>query len=168
MLSTTSLLCPKNERQQSVNHFRPSILEIQGATRPQWCAIVQLAAFLGKYGYDKIGTMFQNDLQRSVNNLCAGIVDNLTWIEHRYTIMVQSTAIIWKNVSDDITSASSNSAPTLRQGSKRYRAIKCIMPFRNGVWRGQSLQSVLVFNFRNMHAMFHWSGYFPWSCSVNI
>jgi len=38
----------------------------------------------------------------------------------------------------------------------------------NGVLRGHSLQSVLVFNFTNMHAMSYWSDYFPCSCRVNI
>jgi len=42
------------------------------------------------------------------------------------------------------------------------------MRFPNGVLCGQSLQSVLVFNFTNMHAMSYWSDYFPCSCRVNI
>jgi len=67
--------------------------------------------------------------------------------------MILSTACIDKNACDDIASASYNSARTVRQGSERYTAINCIMPFPNGVLRGQSLQSVLVFNFTNMHAM---------------
>jgi len=83
MVPTTSPLCPKNERQQSVNDFRPSILENQGAMRPQRSTIVLLAAFLGKYAYDKIVTMSQNERQRSINDLCAGILDNLTGMEHR-------------------------------------------------------------------------------------
>jgi len=42
------------------------------------------------------------------------------------------------------------------------------MLFPNGVCRGQSLQSVLLFNFTNMHAMSYWSEYFPCSCRVSI
>jgi len=63
------------------------------------------------------------------------------------------SAFIGKNESDDIASASYNWAPTVRQGSKCYTAINCIMLFLNGVLRGQSLQFVLVFNFTNMDAM---------------
>jgi len=82
--------------------------------------------------------------------------------------MIVSTAIIGENVSDDIASATFNSAPMVRQGSERYTAMNCILPFLNGVLRGQSLQSVLVFNFTNMHAMSYWSDYFSCSCRVNI
>jgi len=82
--------------------------------------------------------------------------------------MILSTAFIGKNASDDIASASYNSAPTVHQGSEHYAAINCIMPFPNGVLCGQSLQSVLVFNFTTMHAMSYWSDYFPCSCRVNI
>jgi hypothetical protein len=62
-------------------------------------------------------------------------------------------AFVGKNATDDIASASYNLAPTVRQGSKRYTAINCIMLFIIAVLHGQSLQSVLVFNFTNMHAM---------------
>jgi len=83
MLSTTSSVCPENERQRSVNDFRPSILENQRAMRPQRSTIELLAAFLGKYAYDKILTMSENERQRSFNDLCAGILDNLTGMERR-------------------------------------------------------------------------------------
>ena len=56
----------------------------------------------------------------------------------------------------------------MRQGSERYTAVNCIMPFLNGVWRSQWLQSVLVFNVTNMHAMPYRSDYFPCRCRVNI
>jgi len=168
MLSTTSSLCPKNERQRSVNYFRPSILENQRAMRPQRSTIILLATVLGKYAYEKIVTMSQNERQWSVNDLWAGILDSLTGIKRRYTTMILSTSFIGKNASDDIASASYNSAPMVRQGSERYTATNCIMPFPNGVLRGQSLQSVLLFNFTNMHAMSYWSDYCPSSCAVNI
>jgi hypothetical protein len=42
------------------------------------------------------------------------------------------------------------------------------MVFLNWVLRGQSLRSVLVFNFTNMHAISSWSDYHPCSCRVNI
>ena len=45
--------------------------------------IVLSAAFLGKYAYHKIITMSQNDRQRSVNDLCTRILDNLTAMERR-------------------------------------------------------------------------------------
>jgi hypothetical protein len=79
----TSLLCPENERQRSVNDFRPSILEIQWAMRPEWSIIVILASFLGKYAYDKSITMSQNERQQSVNDLCAAILDSLIGMERR-------------------------------------------------------------------------------------
>jgi len=82
--------------------------------------------------------------------------------------MILSTAFIGKYASDDIASPSNMSAPTVRQGSERYTAIYCIMLFPNGVLRGQLVQSALVFNFTNMHAMSYWSDYFPCSCRVNI
>jgi len=64
-----------------------------------------------------------------------------------------SAACIGKNASIDIVSASYNWAPTVRQVSERYTAINCSMLFLNGGLRSQSLQSVLVFNITNMHAM---------------
>jgi len=79
-----------------------------------------------------------------------------------------SAAFIGKNVSDDIASTSYNSAPPVHQGSKRYTAINFILPFLNGVLRGQSLQSVLVLNFPTRHAMSCGSDYLPCSCRVNI
>jgi len=63
------------------------------------------------------------------------------------------TAFIGKNASVDIASDCYNSAPTERQGSERYTAINCSMLFLNGGFRGQSLQSVLVFIITNIHAM---------------
>jgi len=82
--------------------------------------------------------------------------------------MKLSAVFIGKNASDNIASTSYNSAPTLRQGSERYTTIHCIMPFLNGVWRGQSLQFFLVFNFTTMHAMSYWSDYLPSSCTFFI
>jgi hypothetical protein len=64
-----------------------------------------------------------------------------------------SAAFVGKNATDDLASTSYNGAPTVHQDSERFTAINCIMQFLNGVLRGQSLQSVLVFNFTNMHAM---------------
>jgi len=83
MLLTTSSLRPKIERQRSVNDLRPSILENHAAMRLQWSRIVLPATFLGKYASDKIVTMSQNVRQRSVNNCCTGILDNITGIERR-------------------------------------------------------------------------------------
>jgi hypothetical protein len=64
-----------------------------------------------------------------------------------------SAAFIGKNATVDIASASYNCAPTVCQGSERFTALTCGMLFLNGGCRGQSLQSVLVFNIKNMHAM---------------
>jgi hypothetical protein len=64
-----------------------------------------------------------------------------------------SAAFIGKNASGNIASASYNGTPTVHQGFERYTAIDSIMPFINGVLRSQSLKSVHIFNFTNMHAM---------------
>jgi hypothetical protein len=64
-----------------------------------------------------------------------------------------SAAFIGKNASVDIASASYNWATTLRQGTECFTAINCSMLFPNGGFCGYSLQSVLVFNITNMHAM---------------
>jgi len=82
--------------------------------------------------------------------------------------MYLSAAFVGNNTSDDIASVSYNWAPTVHQRSEHYTVINCIMLFLNGVLCGQSLQSVLVFNFTNMHAMSYWSDFFPCSCWVNI
>jgi hypothetical protein len=64
-----------------------------------------------------------------------------------------SAELIGKNASVDIESASYNCAPSVGQGSECYTAINSSMLFLNGGLRGQLLQSVLVFNITNMHAM---------------
>jgi len=57
MLSTPSYLCPKNERQRSVNDFRPGIIVDQGAVR-RYQPIFQLsAAFIGKNAFHDIVPM---------------------------------------------------------------------------------------------------------------
>jgi len=53
-------------------------------------------------------------------------------------------------------------------GSECYTAINCVVLFLNGVLRGQSLHSVLVYNFTNMHAMSYRSDFILCSCRVNI
>jgi len=83
MLLTTWSLCPKNERQRSINDLRPSILEYRGAIQLQRSIIVLPAALLGEYASDKIVTMSQNDRQRSANNFCTGILDDIPGMERR-------------------------------------------------------------------------------------
>jgi len=168
MLLTTSSLCHEIDCQRSVNDLRPSILENHQAMHIQWSIIVLPAAFLGKYASDQIVTISQNERQWSVNDFPAGILDNITGMERRLTTMNISAAFIVKNASVDIASASYNCAPAVRQGSERFTVINCSMLFLNGGLRGQSLQSVLLFNITNMHAMSDWSDYLPNSCRVNI
>jgi len=50
-------------------------------------------------------------------------------------------------------------------GSERYTAMYCIVLFLNQVLPGQSFQSVLVYNFTNMHAMSYRSDFIACSCS---
>jgi len=52
--------------------------------------------------------MSQKKRQQSVNDLCTGILDNLTGMERRYTTMYLSAAFVRKNATDDIASASYN------------------------------------------------------------
>ena len=59
MLSATSYLCPKNERQQSVNHCRPCIVVNQGAVRWHWSIIELSATSLGKSVFHNIVPMPQ-------------------------------------------------------------------------------------------------------------
>jgi len=51
------------------------------------------------------------------------------------------------------------------RGSECYTAMYCIVLFLNQVLPGQSLQSVLVSNFTNMHAMSYRCDFFGYSCS---
>jgi len=83
ILLTTSLLCPKNKHQRSVNNLRPSIIENQGAMRLQWSIIIVRPAFRRKYVYDMIVTISQNKRQQSVNYCSAGILNNLTGMDRR-------------------------------------------------------------------------------------
>jgi len=53
-------------------------------------------------------------------------------------------------------------------GSKCYTAMNCIVPFLNQVLHSQSFQSLLVYDFTNMHAMSYRSDFFTWSSRVNI
>ena len=57
MLTTTSLLCRKNERQRRVNDFWPCIIENARAVRQRLPIIELLAACLGENGCDNIATM---------------------------------------------------------------------------------------------------------------
>jgi len=52
-------------------------------------------------------------------------------------------------------------------GLQCYIAMNCIVLFLNPVLHGQSLQSVLVYNFTNMHAMSYRSDLFTSSSGVN-
>jgi len=63
----TSSLCPKNERQWSVNDLKPCILDDQGAMWLHWSRIELSATFLGINAYDKIVAMSQNERQQSMN-----------------------------------------------------------------------------------------------------
>jgi hypothetical protein len=67
----------------SINDFRPSMFKNQLAMRTPSSIIVLSAAFLGKYAYNKIVTMSQNERQPSFNDLGAGIIDNQTGMQRR-------------------------------------------------------------------------------------
>jgi hypothetical protein len=167
MLLTTLSRYPNNDCQQCVNYLRASILENHDAMHPQWSIIVLRAAFLGKYAYNKTVTVSQNERQWSIKDFHAGILDIIAGMEHRKTTMDLSGACIDQNASVVIQSAY-NCTSTVHQGTERYTAINCSILFLNGGLCGQSLQSLLVSNITNMHAMSDSSDYFPCSCRVNI
>jgi len=83
MIATTSPLCPKNERQRSVNDFWHCILEKARVVRRHWPTIELSAAFLSKNTSDKIVTMSHNERQRSNNDFWLCILDNPTAMEHK-------------------------------------------------------------------------------------
>jgi hypothetical protein len=83
-------------------------LENQGAVRPQGSIIIQSAAFVGKYTYDKIVTLSQTERQQSVNNSYTRILDNVTGMKHRLATKNVSAAIVGKNACNNIASASYN------------------------------------------------------------
>ena len=83
MVATTSLVCPKNERQRSVNNFWPCILEKARVVRRHWLIIELSSAFLGKDASSKIVTWSQNERQQSVNDFSSCMLDNPTAMERR-------------------------------------------------------------------------------------
>jgi len=115
MVATTSLLCPKNERQWSVNDFWPCILEQARVVRLHWL-IIRLSAYcLGKNASSRIVTLSQNERHRSVKDFWSCMLNNLMAMECRQPTMNSSAAFNGKDASDDIPSASYNWAPTQRQ-----------------------------------------------------
>jgi len=60
------------------------------------------------------------------------------------------------------------SVNSLSGGSVHHIAMNCIALFPNWVLCGQSFQYVLVYNFTNMHAISHRSGFFACSSIANI
>jgi hypothetical protein len=84
-------------------------------------------------------------------------LDNLTAIELTIPTISLSAGINGKNASDD------NDPPPIIEyqqsinnfcgGSERYTAMYCIVLLLNQVLPGQSLQSVILYNFTNMQAM---------------
>ena len=72
-------VCLRNERQQGVNIFMPSIFEYQLAVWPHHSIMELLAAFLGKSAFCNIITMSYNERQPSVNR-ASTILDLATWI----------------------------------------------------------------------------------------
>jgi len=66
------------------------------------------------------------------------------------------------------TIESPQSINSFRGDSERYTAMNCIVLFLNRVLRSQFLQSNLVYNFTNMHAMSYTSDFFACRCRVNI
>jgi hypothetical protein len=112
MVTTTSPLCPNNERQQSVNDCWHCIMEKARLVRWHWPIIELSAAILGKNTSEKIVNMSHNERQRSVNNFWLCILDNLTAMERREPTMNILAAFNGQNASDDIASASYNWAST--------------------------------------------------------
>jgi len=83
MVVTISLLCPKNERQWSVNDFWHCILQKARVVRWHWPIIELSAACLCKHTSDGIVTMCYNEYQQSINKFWLCMLDNLTAMECR-------------------------------------------------------------------------------------
>jgi len=115
MLSRVLSLCPKIERERSVNNCMPCILKYEGVVRLSWSIIELSTAFLEKNAYDKIVTMSQNEPQRSVKDFWSCILQNLTAMERSIPTMNPSAARTRKNASDHIASPSYNWTPAVRQ-----------------------------------------------------
>jgi len=83
-----------------------------------------------------------------------------------------SAAIIFKNATEKLrpspTIGRPQSVKNFVDGLAIYTAMKCITLFQNGILCGQSSQSVLVYNFSNMHAMSQRSDVFGCSYRANI
>jgi len=156
-----SSLGPNNEHQSSFNHFRPCILDNQGAIRIRWSTIKLAAALLVKNAYDKIITMSQNQCQQSVNGAS-------TMFDRAFGIFQwqwNADKPLWTNqqpLMAKMLVTISHLRPTIEYpqtvnsfcaGSEWYTAMNCVVMFLSRVLRSQSLQSVLVYNFTNMHAM---------------
>jgi hypothetical protein len=83
MVATTSLLCPKNERQWRINDFWPCIVEKTRVAWWDWPIIKLSAAYLGKDCSINIVTTSHNECQWSVNNVWLDILDNSMSMERR-------------------------------------------------------------------------------------
>jgi len=134
------------------------------------------AAFLGKNAYDKIITRSQNERQQSVKAASTifalafwiispqGNADNPQWTYQQPSL--PKMLVMISRLPPKIEHP--RSINILCGGSKHYTAINYIVLFLNGVLCGQSLQSVLVYNFTTMLAKSYRSDFFPSSSTVNI
>jgi hypothetical protein len=163
MLLTKSSLCSKNDRQWSINNFRPPNLDNHGTIQLHWSIIKLSATFWGKNAYNKIVTMSHNECQQSFNDFWGCILYNPTAINTD-----NPQWIYWQPLMAKMLVTISHQPPRIEhpksvnsvcEGSERYTAINCIVLFLNRVLHSQSLQSVLVYNFTNMHEMSHRSDF---------
>jgi len=172
MLLATSSPSPENECQRSVNDFRPCILACQGALRLLW-SIIELSTT--SLGTDASTTSLQ--CHKMSINRASTIFDLASWIiqwqwnvgnpqwTHRQPLWAKLLVAISRPPPIIELPQSVNS---FLWGSERYTTMNCIGLLLNQVLRSQSLQSNLVYNFTNMHAMSYRSDCVTCSSRVNI
>jgi len=175
-VATTSLLYPRHERQWRVNNFWPCILEYQGTVWHYRFIIELSAALVSTNVCNQIVIMSQNERQQSVNRAStildlASCMNSQQWNEDnpQWTFRQPSLAKVLGMISHPLcTIECLRSVHNVCGFSEHYTAMNYIVLFLNRVLHGQSLHSVIVYNFPNMHAMSYRSDVFACSCKVNI
>jgi len=116
------------------------------------------------------------ECQRCVNG-ASTILDPASWIisqqcnadNPQWTYRQPWLATILVMISHPApTMESTHSVNSFCGASERYTAMNCIVLFLWWVLCGQSLQSVVVYNFTNLHLICYRSEIFALSCRVNI
>jgi len=148
----------------------------QRALGLNWSINAQSATVLSKYVSVLILTMSQKECQRSVNGASINF-DLASSIIQQQSNADNPKSTYWDSLWAKMLVTISHLAPTIERsrrvnndsgGVARYTPMNCIVLFLNPVLHSQSLQSVLVYNITNMHAMSYRSDLFVYSCRAII